>query len=63
MTISIFHGVWPCVDCMKVNKDYDNDEIKLSLSLRTMIWKGMSVKLRFYEVQVSESYLILLFFL
>ena len=49
MTVSASHGVWPCVDFMKVNKD-DNGEINLTVSLRTKVWKGMGVKLVFYEV-------------
>jgi hypothetical protein len=49
MTVSASHGVQPCVDFMKVNK-CGYDEIKLTVSLRTMILEGMGVKLRFYEV-------------
>lgn len=61
MTVSTSHGVRLSVDFMTVNKDDDNDELKLTMSLRTMIRKGMGVKLTFYEVYVSESYFILLF--
>ena len=49
MTVSASHGVWPCVDFMKGNKD-DNVDIKLTVSLRTEVWKGMGVKLVFCEV-------------
>jgi hypothetical protein len=61
MTVSTSHGVRLSVDFMTVNKDDDNDELKLTMSLRTMIRKRMGVKLTFYEVYVSESYVILLF--
>ena len=40
MTVSTSHGVRPCADFMKVNKDDDNDEIKLTVCLRTTICKG-----------------------
>jgi hypothetical protein len=49
MAVSTSHSVQHCVDFMKVNKG-GYDEIKLTVSLRTMILKGMGVKLRFYEV-------------
>ena len=38
MTVSTSHGVRPCVDFMKVNKDDNNDEIKLTVSFRTVIY-------------------------
>ena len=40
MPVSTSHGVRPCADFMKVNKDDDNDEIKLTVCLRTTICKG-----------------------